>query len=103
MAKPRAVVVLDGELQRLAKLIEVLGVGEFGALLEPLGAQRLGRDALAGPAVLQRDAHADDRLDALRDGDHAEAERQAQAMIALEPIDRLQFHFHTSCSSSPCT
>ena len=96
-------VVVDGELQRLAELVEILGVGEVRALLEPLGAQRLGGDALAGAAVLQRDAHADDRLDALRHRDDAEAERQAQAEVALEAVDRLNLHFHALCSSRPWT
>jgi hypothetical protein len=37
--------------ERLPELVEILRVGELRALLEPLGAQRFGGDALAGATV----------------------------------------------------
>jgi len=35
----------------LAELVEILLVGELGALLEPLGGERLCRNAFAGAAI----------------------------------------------------
>ena len=95
--------MVDGELQRLTELVEILRIGEVRTLLEPLGAQRLGGHAFALATVLQHDLHTNDRLDALCHRDDAETERQAQAVVSLEAVDRLNLHFHGFCSSRPCT
>jgi hypothetical protein len=62
VSAPVRLVVLDGEIERLPQLIEVLVVAELGALLEPFGGERLGSHPLAAAAVGQRDAHADHGL-----------------------------------------
>ena len=94
---------LDGEIERLAELVEILLVGEFGTLLEPLGGQRFGRHAVARPAVGQRDAHPDHRLRGVGDGDHAEAEGEPHLHMPLVALDLLQLHFHALGSSRPAT
>ena len=83
-------VKLDGEPQGLAQLVEVLRIAEGRVLVEPLGAQRLGGDADRRAPVLERNTSADHGLRALGDGDDAEAERQAQRVVALEALDRVQ-------------
>ena len=94
---------LDRKIERLAQLIEVLGVGEFRTLLEPLGGQRLGRHAVAGPPVGERHAHLDHGLRGVGDGDHTEAEGEAHLHMPLVALDFLQLHFHPLDSSRPAT
>jgi hypothetical protein len=100
--RSESLVVLDGEIERLAQLVEILCVGIFGTLLEPLGGQRLGRHALAGAAVAERDADADHRLDAAGHGDHAEAEGEPVLHRPLVAFDLLEFDLHC-CSNRPAT
>ena len=90
MLQPARAIEIDRQGRRLAQLVEVLRVAEGRALVEPLGAQRLGGDADGGAAVLERDGGADHGLGALGDGDDAEPERQAQLEVALEALDLLQ-------------
>ena len=91
-------VVANGDVERLAQLIEVLRVGEFGTLLEPFGGQRLRRHALAAPPIGQRDANADHRLDAFGHGDDAETEGQPQDHRPLVALDLLQPDLHARSS-----
>src|SRR5262249_51995545 len=57
---------------------------------EPFGAQHFGGDTNAGAAILEEDGGADHGLGGARDGDDAEAKRQAQPDIALEALHGLE-------------
>jgi hypothetical protein len=70
--------------ERAAELIEVLLVGQVRRLVEPFRHQQLGGNAVALASVREPHARAHEHLRGLRQRDHAEAERQAQAHVALE-------------------
>jgi len=84
-------------------LVEILGVGEGRALLEPLGGQCFRRNAMARPAVGQRDATPDHGLRGVGDSDHSEAEGEPHLHVPLEALDVLQLHLHALDSSRPAT
>ena len=83
----RLAVGRGGDLDRLPELVLVLRVAERRVLVEPLGGEHLGGVAEAFATVVEADVDADERLQALGDGDDAEAERQAQAKRLLERLD----------------
>ena len=72
---------VDGEHEREAQLLEIVLVGEREILVEPLGREQLRRRSPMRAAVGKLDARAHEHLRRLRERDHAEPKRHAQAHL----------------------
>ncbi len=76
-----------GDRRGIAKLLEVVFVGQREVLVEPLRREQLGGHAPAFASVVQAHAHPHERLRRSGERDDAEAERQPQLHVALVQLD----------------